>query len=169
MKMRPAVGDSSPAIIRSVVVLPQPDGPRMVVSVPRGTAKLMWSTTIGALGNGPYRLLTSRNSMPCAADDCFTDISTFPGNNGIDTDDLPCVHAVEQHDLGAHRLGNLSADRQPQPHPALPCRKRLEQPLPHGVVNARAFVPDQQLAPPGAVAQQHPQPPMHGRVVDGVG
>ena len=39
----------------------------------------------------------------------------------------------------------------------------------HGVVNARAFVPHQQFAPPGAVAQQHPQPPMHGRVVDGVG
>jgi hypothetical protein len=28
------VGDSSPAIMRSVVVLPQPEGPRMVVSVP---------------------------------------------------------------------------------------------------------------------------------------
>jgi hypothetical protein len=34
MRIEPEVGDSSPAIMRSVVVLPQPDGPRMVVSVP---------------------------------------------------------------------------------------------------------------------------------------
>jgi hypothetical protein len=41
MMIWPEVGDSSPAIMRSVVVLPQPEGPRMVVSVPRGTSKLM--------------------------------------------------------------------------------------------------------------------------------
>ncbi|MNT26382.1 hypothetical protein D3C72_1619530 [compost metagenome] len=47
MKIEPEVGDSSPAIMRSVVVLPQPEGPRMVVSVPTGTSKLMPLTAIG--------------------------------------------------------------------------------------------------------------------------
>ena len=36
MRIWPEVGDSRPAIMRSVVVLPQPEGPRMVVSVPVG-------------------------------------------------------------------------------------------------------------------------------------
>ncbi|MNL56127.1 hypothetical protein D3C87_1795960 [compost metagenome] len=49
MKISPAVGDSSPAIMRSVVVLPQPEGPRMVVNEPRGTSKLMPLTARAAL------------------------------------------------------------------------------------------------------------------------
>src|SRR5216683_7702289 len=36
----PAVGRSSPAIERNVVVLPQPDGPSSVNSLPSGTSKL---------------------------------------------------------------------------------------------------------------------------------
>ena len=47
MRMVPAVGDSSPAIMRSEVVLPQPEGPRMVVSVPLGTRRSMPLTTSG--------------------------------------------------------------------------------------------------------------------------
>jgi hypothetical protein len=37
MRMFPAVGSSSPAIMRSSVVLPQPDGPSMQTKVPCGT------------------------------------------------------------------------------------------------------------------------------------
>ena len=37
--------------MRSVVVLPQPEGPRMVVSVPVGTSKLMPLTASGALAS----------------------------------------------------------------------------------------------------------------------
>ena len=51
--MEPPVGYSSPAIMRSVVVLPQPEGPRMVVSVPLGTTKLMPLTASGAEGSVP--------------------------------------------------------------------------------------------------------------------
>ena len=36
----PPVGSSSPAIIRSVVVLPQPDGPSMTKNSPSATMKL---------------------------------------------------------------------------------------------------------------------------------
>jgi hypothetical protein len=39
--------------MRSVVVLPQPDGPRMVVSVPLRISKLMPLTASGALGSVP--------------------------------------------------------------------------------------------------------------------
>ena len=38
MKMRPVVTGSSPATIRSVVVLPQPDGPSSVTSWPGRTS-----------------------------------------------------------------------------------------------------------------------------------
>ena len=44
----PAVGGSKPAIIRSVVVLPQPDGPRNETNSPRSAARLKSSTaTVG--------------------------------------------------------------------------------------------------------------------------
>ena len=38
--MRPEVGSSSPAIMRSVVVLPQPDGPSRQKNSPSPTVKL---------------------------------------------------------------------------------------------------------------------------------
>ncbi len=41
----PSVGLSKPAIMRSVVVLPQPDGPRNVTNSPRCTVRLKSSTT----------------------------------------------------------------------------------------------------------------------------
>src|SRR5215813_9121908 len=44
MKMSPAVGVSSPAIMLSVVVLPQPDGPTSTTNSPSGTARSMAST-----------------------------------------------------------------------------------------------------------------------------
>ena len=45
-RMRPPVGSSSPAIILSVVVLPQPDGPSMTKNSPSATTKLKsWTAT----------------------------------------------------------------------------------------------------------------------------
>ena len=40
MRMLPEVGVSRPAIMRSVVDLPQPDGPSRTVKLPAGTVKL---------------------------------------------------------------------------------------------------------------------------------
>ena len=37
--MRPAVGSSNPAIMRSVVVLPQPDGPMIEKNSPRSICR----------------------------------------------------------------------------------------------------------------------------------
>src|SRR6266487_1909159 len=44
----PPVGCSKPAIIRSVVVLPQPDGPRNETNSPRSASRLKSSTAIVA-------------------------------------------------------------------------------------------------------------------------
>ena len=53
IRICPPVGASSPAIMRSVVVLPQPEGPRMVVSVPLRHLKLMPLTASGAPRSAP--------------------------------------------------------------------------------------------------------------------
>ena len=44
--MRPLVGRSKPAIMRSVVVLPQPDGPTIVKNSPGGMCRSMLSTAV---------------------------------------------------------------------------------------------------------------------------
>jgi hypothetical protein len=49
----PLVGRSRPAIIRIVVDLPAPFGPRNPVTTPGSTTKLSWSTAVLS----PYRLV----------------------------------------------------------------------------------------------------------------
>jgi hypothetical protein len=44
MKMRPSVGSSSPATIRRVVDLPQPDGPISTIISPDGNVRSRRST-----------------------------------------------------------------------------------------------------------------------------
>ena len=58
MVIRPASFCSSPAIIRSVVVFPQPDGPSRMTSRPSGTTSETRSTATTV----PNRLLTSSTS-----------------------------------------------------------------------------------------------------------
>ncbi len=53
--MLPSVGNSSPAIIRSVVVLPQPDGPSSEKNSPSRICRSMSSTASAA---SPNRLVT---------------------------------------------------------------------------------------------------------------
>src|SRR5437764_11557367 len=55
----PETGRSSPAIERSVVVLPQPDGPSSVNSLPSGTSN---ETSCAALTTAPCSLAYSVNS-----------------------------------------------------------------------------------------------------------
>src|SRR5688572_10023572 len=45
-KTRPSVGRSSPAIIRSIVVLPHPDGPRNEISLPGGSSRSTPATAV---------------------------------------------------------------------------------------------------------------------------
>ena len=50
-RMSPDVGISKPAIIRSVVVFPQPEGPRKVTNSPRFTSRLKSSTALNPSSN----------------------------------------------------------------------------------------------------------------------
>src|SRR5512135_2433713 len=66
MTISPEVGGSSPATARSVVVFPQPEGPRRVNCSPRRTAKLTPRTAVTC----PYwttRSLTSMWALPASA------------------------------------------------------------------------------------------------------
>src|SRR5436190_2720663 len=59
IRTSPAVGCSNPAINRSEVVLPQPDGPKSEWKAPRRTSRSTRSTAT----TSPYRLVTCRNSI----------------------------------------------------------------------------------------------------------
>src|SRR5467141_2079574 len=56
--MVPSVGSRKPAIIRSVVVLPQPEGPSSETNSPRARASVARSTAVKA----PKRQVTSRRA-----------------------------------------------------------------------------------------------------------
>src|SRR5216683_3251641 len=68
----PALGRSSPAIERKVVVFPQPDGPSRVNSLPSGTSKLTSWAALTTLPRSPgYSVnsdltLSTFVSVPCA-------------------------------------------------------------------------------------------------------
>ena len=66
MRICPLLAISSPAIMRNVVVLPQPDGPSRVTSLPGS----MVNDTLSTAVTSPYRLLTFRNSTEAA---CLAD------------------------------------------------------------------------------------------------
>ena len=58
--IEPALGSSRPAIMRSSVVLPQPDGPSRHTNVPCGTASVTSSTAV----KSPKRLVTALMDRP---------------------------------------------------------------------------------------------------------
>ena len=60
-RISPEVGMSKPAIMRSVVVLPQPDGPRKVTNSPRFTSRLKSCTAMKPLSS--YWRITCLSSM----------------------------------------------------------------------------------------------------------
>ena len=67
-RISPAVGSTKPAIRRSVVVLPQPEGPSRQTSVPCSIV----SETLSTTACGPYCFVNPRNS---------TDATGFPSNS----------------------------------------------------------------------------------------
>ena len=63
MRIEPAVGSSSPATIRRVVVLPQPDGPSREKNSPSPMVRLTSSTAVTSVPDrSPNRLTTPVNS-----------------------------------------------------------------------------------------------------------
>src|SRR5216683_979669 len=61
-RMRPDVGSSRPAIIRSVVVLPQPEGPSRQKKLPSGTVNVESRTAVNA-ANDLCRFSTRISAM----------------------------------------------------------------------------------------------------------
>ncbi len=59
----PDVGFSNPAIIRSVVVLPQPDGPRNDTNSPRATSRLKSATAATPPGKSFWTDVRVRNAI----------------------------------------------------------------------------------------------------------
>ncbi len=64
MKTSPWLGCSKPAIMRSAVVLPQPEGPRIDRNSPCRTVRLLPATAT----TSPKRLVTFLNSMTGVSD-----------------------------------------------------------------------------------------------------
>src|SRR5579864_66571 len=64
--MRPAVGSSNPAMSRSVVVLPHPEGPSSEKNSPPETDRSMLSTAAWEVTPCPNRLVSPTSSMPAA-------------------------------------------------------------------------------------------------------
>src|SRR5690606_32876764 len=92
--IRPEVTASSPAIMRSVVVLPQPEGPSSVKNSPSWISRL---TPRIAGGLAPYALVTSVSTMvmPCVAPlfhcpqrDATHDVALEEKNDGKDRHEL---------------------------------------------------------------------------------
>src|SRR3954468_2319743 len=67
--MRPASGCSNPAIIRSVVVLPDPDGPSSVKNSPAPTVR----STLSTATTSPYVFLHPSTATSAATDEALQD------------------------------------------------------------------------------------------------
>jgi hypothetical protein len=73
IRVSPAVGVTSPRIIRSVVVFPEPFGPRNPVTAPGSTENVSPSTAWTA----PNRLLSSRTVMRPVWSSCTSSLDPF--------------------------------------------------------------------------------------------
>src|SRR5687767_3600397 len=79
MSTRPAVGSSSPATIRSVVVLPHPDGPSSAKNEPAGIVRFSSSIAVK-----PGNLLLTPSSWRSAPDDADSTLVSGPHENGLE-------------------------------------------------------------------------------------
>src|SRR6266851_4024861 len=95
MEITPAVGEMKPASIRSMVVFPQPLGPRREKNSPSSTWRLTWLTA----SNEPKYLVTSLRATPAtsylrlhtSAD------STLCARTGMDDESaIGCRHTMTQ-------------------------------------------------------------------------
>src|SRR3954447_16719291 len=120
---RPAVGSSNPPTIRSVVVLPQPDGPSMAKKLPRGISRLRSSTA----SVSAKRFVTPSRRISLSAVSCgvgpVSAIASIPsvGEHGVQEprrgsfgpgivhDEQPLRH------LGANRPTEYNSSMPPRP------------------------------------------------------
>src|SRR5262245_9895338 len=101
---RPAVGSTNPAMIRSVVVLPQPEGPRSVRNSPSSTVR----SSAASASTSPYRCSTPSNTT---FGGCFVSECASPADGPVPSLDIGrLVHLAE---IDAVHLGEVLR-RQPQ-------------------------------------------------------
>src|SRR5262245_7018355 len=112
--MRPSVGCSKPPIIRSVVVLPQPDGPSIAKNDPRGISSEMPSTA--TMSSNRLTTCSSRTSgagasvavtgasVPAGFEPCtaFASLLRELHDNVLDAGVL--LHRVDRHVLAVAGL-----------------------------------------------------------------
>src|SRR3954470_6816833 len=123
----PEVGVSSPATIRRVVVLPQPEGPRSAKKEPRGTSRSRSWTAV----NAPKDLVTARSRSPSNPSPGSDSAAESPGlapEPAWDAGPAPPVSAtcdigplsfvlgrlpiVERHEVERHREGLVVGEDQ---------------------------------------------------------
>src|SRR3954447_13363924 len=100
-RMRPEVGNSSPAIIRSVVVLPQPEGPSRQKNSPSSTMKLELCTATNspnALCRFSISICAIASSLRKFGDDDEQHGPKEDRGEGIAVQDQP--ERLAQHDGG---------------------------------------------------------------------
>src|SRR3954467_12346517 len=109
--MRPASGCSNPAIIRSVVVLPDPDGPSSVKNSPAPTVR----STVSTATTSPYVFLHPSTATSAATDEALQDVEPlvqfFVADREWDEDayDVPVDAAGEQQQPLLARLARDAA------------------------------------------------------------
>src|SRR5437588_1460110 len=132
MLMAPPVGCSSPAMQRSVVVLPQPEGPSSTTISPAGTWKLTPSTAGRPMANCLRRSRTSREADMRASEPFRIELSaSLPVTvNLVPILDPGCVQfyvliKVRQPHLDHLRIETFRIDRR------LPQRGKISKLLDH--------------------------------------
>src|SRR5258708_2041560 len=125
-RMRPSDGSSSPAIMRNVVVLPQPDGPSMTKKVPLSTVNVEFLTAVN-----PPNCLRRFSTRICAMASVRKVAHDYESERaGQDRDEGITVEAERER---LHQHGHADADdgngaRLPRPAPAEAppaCRRRV--------------------------------------------
>src|SRR4051812_19732362 len=117
IRISPTVGCSRPAIIRSVVVFPQPDGPSSAKNEPCGMVRSRPSTAV----NGPNRLVSERSTRspeapatpagfaPAPLEPCRARTGSATGGQGLECLVVPGLlflgQAAEDVRPAQHRLG----------------------------------------------------------------
>src|SRR5438105_985761 len=96
IRICPEVGSSKPAIMRSTVVLPQPDGPRKDTNSPAPTSRLKSCTTV-ALANALRMLLTLRNGSDI---ETLCSVRPVRGARRVARQELDQGHAAPGDDEG---------------------------------------------------------------------
>src|SRR6478672_3151520 len=142
--MRPASGCSKPAIIRKVVVLPDPEGPRGVKNSPAATVR----STLSTATTSPYVFLHPSTATSAATDEALQDVEPLvqffvaDRERDEDADDVPVDPARKEKQallarlardaarLVTGALGQLDRDHRPDPAHLRTVGRHCLEPIP---------------------------------------